>query len=73
MSAAVQRGSCKVAKCWIWNGLSPRRMVPKQALIELLESRNIEERVKRHPKITIITAILPQSCVEHMVGHLCQC
>ena len=72
VSGHVQLGFCKVIKSRIWNGLSPRRMIPKQALIELLESGDVDEGIKRHPKITIITPIFTQSRVEHVVGHLYQ-
>ncbi len=46
-----------------------RRVVPEPVLIEQLEARHVEQRVKGCPEIAVVTRVLLHRDVEHVVRH----
>ena len=44
-------------------------MIPEPVLIEELEARHVEQRVEGRPEIAIVTRVLLDRAVEHVVRH----
>lgn len=61
---------CAVIQCDVWHVLTKRRMVPEIVLIELLQTRNVEECIERCPEVSVVAVVLAHCGVEHVVSHL---
>ena len=45
------------------------RVIPEPVLIEELEARHVEQRVEGRPEIAVVTRVLLDCAVEHVVRH----